>query len=168
MVRFMQDALMAYFDGEKNAGLVLAAIGLAVFMAAALLFPAKWGLRSFAVTLAVFALLEIAVGVGLYVRTGPQVGALLARMEPDAAGTFAEERARMARIQRNFVALQYTWLAVVTVAALIAVTQKSRLWLSGIALGVLWNAALFLAFDLVAERRGAAYLAAIAERGGRV
>ena len=163
----MQDAVMAYFDGEKNAGLVLTAIGVAVITAAGLLFHPKWGLRSFAVTLALFALLELAIGVGLYVRTGPQVSALLARMGSDAPAVAAEEEARMARIQRNFVVLQYTWLVVITVVALIAVTQKSRFWVSGIALGVLVNAALFLAFDLVAERRGAAYLAAIAERGGR-
>lgn len=42
-----------------------------------------------------------------------------------------------------------------------------RFWMSRIALGVLHNAAVLLAFDLVAERRGAAYLAAIQAQASR-
>jgi hypothetical protein len=55
----------------------------------------------------------------------------------------------------------YVELALIVVSALISVAPKSRPSLTGIALGLLVNAALLLAFDLVAERRGAAYLTAI-------
>jgi hypothetical protein len=68
----MQDALTVYFDGEKYAGLLLAGIAGSVMIAAAIMFRSSAGLRSFAVTLGVLALAEIALGVGLYVRTGPQ------------------------------------------------------------------------------------------------
>jgi hypothetical protein len=68
----MQDALTVYFDGEKYAGLLLAGIAGSVMIAAAIMFRSGAGLRSFAVTLGVLALAEIALGVGLYVRTGPQ------------------------------------------------------------------------------------------------
>lgn len=162
----MHDVLLTYFNGEKNGGLLLIGIGV-VGVAAAVLFQARWGLRSFAVTLGVFALAEIALGLGLYLRTGPQVASLLRLLDTDVARFFSEEGARMVRVQRNFVVVQYAELAVIAIAAITAVAQKNRLWLSGIALGLLLHAAFLLAFDIVAERRGAAYLAAIEAQGDR-
>jgi len=161
----MQDALLAYFNGEKNSGLLLTGLGVIGIAAAALFSQPRWGLRSFAVTLAIFALVEIALGIGLYVRTGPQVTGLLAQLGSDAARFFSDEGARMARVQRNFVVVQYVEVAVITIGAIVAVAQKGRFWHSGIALGFVINAALLLAFDLVAERRGAGYVAAIEARG---
>jgi len=43
---------MTYFNGEKNGGLILAGLRLAGLAAAAFLLQPRWGLRSFAVTLA--------------------------------------------------------------------------------------------------------------------
>jgi len=129
-----------------------------------LFWPARWGLRSFAVTLGVLALIEITIGVGLYLRTGPQVNGLVAQLGSDAARFFADDAARMARVQRNFVVVQFIEVAVIVLAAIPALALKNRFWIAGIVLGLLLNAALLLAFDLVAERRGAAYLAAIEAR----
>jgi hypothetical protein len=162
----MQDAMETYFTGERNAGLVLAVLGVVGLTAAVLLYPARWGLRSFAVTLGVMAVIEIAIGVGLYARTGPQVSGLLALFGSDAARFFSTEGARMARVQRNFVIVEYAEVAVILLATVTALTLKHRLTLSGIALGLLLNTAVLLAFDVVAERRGAAYLAALEARGG--
>jgi len=43
----------------------------------------------------------------------------------------------------------------------VAISQKARPGLTGIALGLLVSAAFLLAFDVVAESRGEAYLAAM-------
>jgi len=51
--------------------------------------------------------------------------------------------------------------ALMIVSAVVAITQKGRPGLTGVALGLLVSAAFLLAFDLVVERRGEAYLAAI-------
>ncbi|MGH7710059.1 MAG: hypothetical protein ACREOG_02185 [Gemmatimonadaceae bacterium] len=158
----MQDALMIYFNGEKNAGLFLTALGIICLATAALFYQARWEMRSFAVTLAIIALVELAIGLGLYLRTGSQAIGLLAQLGTDAAG-FLPGRGRMARVQRNFVVIQYVELAVIVIAAVVAVSQKSRFWVSGIALAFLVHASLLLAFDLVAERRGARYLALVRE-----
>ena len=157
----MQDALLTYFNGEKNAGLLLIGIGIAALAAAAIFFQPRSDLRSFAVTLAVLALIEIAIGLGLYLRTGPQVANLLTLLDSNVVQFFSEEGPRMIRVQRNFVVIQYVEVAVIVLAAIIALAQKSRFRLSGIALALLLHAAFLLAFDLVAERRGAIYLAAI-------
>jgi hypothetical protein len=122
----MQATLTTYFEGEKSAGLLIAAIG-----------------------------------VGLHLRTGPQVSSLIAQLGSDGARFFADEGARMARAQRNFVIIQYVELAVIVTAAIAAFALKNRFSLTGIALGLLCHAAFLLAFDLVAERRGDIYLTAL-------
>jgi hypothetical protein len=160
----MHDILTTYFNGEKNAGLLLIAVGAIGLAAAGLFFPARWGLRSLAVTLGILALAEIALGVGLYLRTGPQVNDLMAQLGSEPARFYAEEGARMARVQRTFVVIEYVELAVILASAIVAITQKHRPTLMGIALGLLISGAFLLAFDLVAERRGAVYVTALRDR----
>jgi len=160
----MHDAITIYFNGEKNAGLFIAAIGAAIVVAALVLFRARADFRSFALTLGIVALVEIAIGVGLYLRTDPQVGRLRGQFDSSPSSFYRDERARMVRVQRNFVVIEYVEVALIVVTAIVAIARKSNATLTGVALGLLINAALLLAFDLIAERRGAAYLAEI-ERG---
>jgi hypothetical protein len=162
----MQDALMVYFDGEKYAGLLLAGVAVAVMIAAVIMFRAGPGLRPFAVTLAAAALAEIVLGVGLYLRTGPQVRRLDEQLRSDAPNYYAAETARMTRVQRNFVVVEYVELFVIIAASVAAVSLKTRSGPAGVALGLLISASVLLAFDVFAERRGAEYLTAIAN-GGR-
>jgi hypothetical protein len=150
-----------YFNGEKSAGLFLAAIGIAVVVAATVLFRARPDYRSFAITLGLVALVEVAIGAGLYLKTDSQVGRLRAHLDSNAATFYADEGARMTRVQRNFVLIEYVEVALILVAAVVAVVRKGSHTVTGIALGLLINAALLLAFDLLAERRGAVYLAVI-------
>jgi hypothetical protein len=157
----MQDAMTIYFDGEKSAGLFLAGIAAVALAAAVLMFRSRADLRSFAVTAGLLALVQIAIGVGLYLRTDPQVSRLDAQLRSEAPRYFAEEGARMTRVQRTFVIIEYAELAIIVASAVVAIAQKSRPGLTGVALGLLVNAAWLLAFDLIAERRGAIYLAAI-------
>jgi len=53
------------------------------------------------------------------------------------------------------------WLFLIASAAAVAIWQKQRVDIGGIALGILINTAIFLAFDIIAERRGSHYLAAL-------
>jgi hypothetical protein len=154
----MHDALMLYFDGEKHAGLYLAAAGAVIIVFAAVLLRPP---RSFAVTLVVLAIAEIALGVGLYLRTGPQVSRLVAQLGSEPAHFHSEENVRMERVQRNFIIVEYVELSMIILSAILAVTQKNRPMIAGIALGLLIHTALLLAFDLIAERRGAVYLRSI-------
>jgi hypothetical protein len=91
--------------------------------------------------------------------------ALLSQLGADSARFFTDETTRMARVQVNFIMIQYVELAVIVIAAITAIALKNRFWLSGIALGLLCHAACLLAFDIVAERRGAVYVAAIEANG---
>ncbi len=162
----MQDALTVYFDGERYAGLLLAGVAAVVMITAFIMFRAGAGLRPFAITLGIAALAQIAVGVGLYLRTGPQVGRLVDQLRSDAASFYSAEATRMSRVQRNFVVIEYVELVIIVATAVAAVLLKTRPGAAGVALGLLISAAVLLAFDIVAERRGTAYLAAIAAGRG--
>ncbi|HEY0136882.1 MAG TPA: hypothetical protein VGB85_22525, partial [Nannocystis sp.] len=81
----MQDQVLAYFAGERQAGMLAALLGALALAAAGVLFQPRWELRSLAVTLGLMGLLELTVGLGLLVRTGPQVSQLLAQLGADAA-----------------------------------------------------------------------------------
>jgi hypothetical protein len=123
------------------------------------MFPARWGLRALAITIGVWAVLEIAVGAGLYVKTGPQVEKLVAQLGSSASELYAAEIPRMTKVQKNFVVLEIVWLCAIVVCAATSVWKKANPTVSGIALGILVHVSVFLAFDIVAERRGAVYLA---------
>ena len=157
-VTIMHDAFTLYFNGEKFAGLFIAGVGLVAIVAAALLFRS---LRAFSVTLLILALIEIALGVGLYLRTGTQVRRLEAQLASDEGGFRAVETARMIRVQRNFVFIEWAEVAIIIVSGLVAVGLKYRPVAVGVALGLLIHASVLLAFDLVAERRGAVYWSAL-------
>lgn len=158
----MQDALTIYFDGEKHAGLFLAGVGAAGVIAAAVMFSrGRADFRSFAVTLGVVAVAQIALGIGLYLRTGPQVSRLMGQLGSEPARFQTDEGARMMRVQRNFVVIEYVEVVLIIVSAVAAVAGKNRPGLAGVALGLLIGAACVLAFDIVAERRGGVYLSAL-------
>jgi hypothetical protein len=161
----MRDALLLYFAGEKHAGLLAALVGAVALAAALMLWSPRWGLRPFAVALGIIGLVELAIGVGLYLKTGPQVERLVAQLEREPARLYADEGARMAKVQRNFVYLEYGWIVLVVGAAVTAVAAKERHGLSSVALALALQGSFFLAFDLVAERRGAVYLAALRSPG---
>ena len=154
----MHDAFTIYFNGEKSAGLFLAGVGVVAIVAAAVLLRE---LRAFSITLIVVALIEIAIGVGLYLRTGPQVRRLEAQLATDEAGFRVVENARMTRVQRNFVRIEIAEVAIIIVSGLVAFAFKNRPAASGVALALLLHASVLLAFDLVAEKRGKVYWSAL-------
>jgi hypothetical protein len=156
----MQDALTLYFNREKYAGLFLAGIAIGVMVAAVIMLRTG-PFRPFPVTMAIVALAEIGLGIGLYLRTGPQVRRLEEQLRLDAAAFHSAESSRMARVQRNFVVIEYAELIVIVVAAATAVLMKTRPGPAGVALGLAISASVLLAFDVYAERRGAEYVSAL-------
>jgi len=160
----MRQVMFGYFAGEKHAALALVAAAIVSFTAAVVLFAPRWELRPLAVTLGIFSLVFLAIGVGLHQRTGPQVDELAARLASEPGRFYSEETLRMIKVQRNFLIIEYVELGIIVASAIAAVACKHRPAFLGVALGFLVNAAFLLAFDLVAERRGAVYLAALETR----
>lgn len=157
----MLPIMTQYFEGEKNGALLFTFVGLMVLVTACLLFPLRLDLRAFAITLFVWSLLELAIGIGLYVRTGPQVASLATQLSQASAAFYSAEGQRMANVQRNFAVIEAVWLVLILGSSVAAWVFKRRMDVSGIALGILINASFFLAFDMIAERRGAIYFEAL-------
>ena len=65
----MPDELTTYFGGEKSGGLVLAIVGAVMLISAVVFFPSRLELRSFAITIGVWSLLQLGIGIGLFVKT---------------------------------------------------------------------------------------------------
>src|SRR5690349_18352531 len=122
----MQQAILEYFSGEKNAGILVAVIGAAAIAAAIVLIQPRWELKALAIVLGVLGLLELGVGIGLVIKTGPQVEGLLTLLKSDAARMQAEEAARMTRVQATFTMLQYTWVVLIAGALTVAIAMKAR------------------------------------------
>lgn len=100
------------------------------------------------------------IGAGLYLRTGPQVESVLARLAGES-GTVGAELTRMTRVQRNFLIIQFVELVVIITAAIVAMSFKHRVSTNSVALGLLCHAAFLFAFDIIVERRGAAYISVL-------
>lgn len=161
----MHDVVLEYFTGEKYAGLLVALVGLLAMIVSVFLFQPRHELRPFAVVLALMGLLELVVGVGLWMKTGPQVDTLLALHSSDPARMLADEGARMTRVQATFVRLEIVWLALIAISAVIALTQRGRPVLWCASLGFFLHASFLFVFDSIAERRGAVYLTALTHNG---
>lgn len=160
----MHDALVTYLSGQRQASLLLTGIGVLGLAAAAIFAQSRWGLRGFAITLAACALFDIAFGVFFYLRASGQLTTLLRELALNVDRFIATEGTRMGTVHANFVRVNYVWFAVTVTAAAVALLNKSRPRVLDIALGILVNASILLAGDLMGERRAAKYVTAIEMR----
>ncbi len=150
------DALHQYFAGERDGGVLLAALGVAALAFAWWLRADGGAFRSMLYPLAIVGLLELAVGVGLAAKAGPQVARLEQAFAADAIAARATEGARMAEVQRNFVRIKLVETTLV-LAALAMVMLGRREVLIAVGMGLALQGAVMLSFDVFAERRGVAY-----------
>lgn len=158
MTETMRAAITAYFQGEKMAGAMVLPIGLA-FAACGLwvfLRGAEWKHTSW--PLWVGAVVQIGIGVVLYLRSDGQAQALI-----DHADRLTAEAQRMAGVLRTFTILKIVWVALIA-ACVAAPYLIQKAWVRPVAVGIIANAALVLLFDIIADARARVYLAALEAR----
>lgn len=156
------ESLVIYFQGEKSAGLVLAVIGVMALAWGGLILRGGAGdLRGVLWPVMLIGALQLAIGVGLYARTDRQVAALQAQLAREPAVFFAAETPRMQKVQRNFVWIEVVEVALFVVGVGLAMGMKSSPVPWGVGTGLALQAGVMFAFDLLAERRGAAWLDAL-------
>lgn len=153
--------VVAYFGGERAAGLVLIGIA-AVAIEVAVTVWRKSGTvqaNSAAVVLALVAAIQLIVGGVVFVRA-PQQQAEVVRavQEGDRPRILSQEIPRLKQVVERFAV--YRWieigLLVFAVAAVLFARSGSR-W-RGVGAGLAPQAALMLLFDHLAEQRAQAYL----------
>jgi len=157
----MREAMLGYFQAEKQEALIFLAAGLVALAVSAALLRGGGPWRAMAWPLGAVALIQVAVGGGVFLRTDGQVAALSQRLDADPAACRAEETARMDRVMTGF--RNYKAIEVALLAAGIALTflfpQRQSLYAAGV--GLVLQPAFMLVLDLFAEHRGRAYLDAL-------
>jgi hypothetical protein len=106
--------------------------------------------------LAIVGLLQLALGIGLYMRTPGQVAELRAGFDSNPQKTAEAELLRMRRVNRNFVWIEVVEGVFLLVGFGLVLGMKGRP-AAAVGLGLLLESAAMLAFDVFAERRGEAY-----------
>jgi hypothetical protein len=153
------EPLLRYFQGEKQGGVVCAAMGLVALALSVGVWRAGSELRTMALPLGIVALAQLGIGIGLTLRTPRQVAALTARFgaEPEAAR--AAEVTRMRRVNRAFAIIEIAEVAIIAASLLLILALRGRPAVQGVAMGLLLQASALLVFDLLAEKRAHAYTA---------
>lgn len=162
----MLDTLTAYFHGEKQGAIALMILGGAALTAAIVLVATRSDYRAMAIPLGLIALLQIAIGIGLYARTDPQVASLVGQATADAPAMIAAELARMTKVMASFGVIKIIELVIFAIGVGLTYAFAHRPAIHAIGIGLIIQAAVMLAFDLTAERRAAPYVEALQQARG--
>jgi hypothetical protein len=158
--------MRTYFAGEMGEAWFWRGFGVAgVAAGIGTLASDDVGLKFMSIPLLVFGAVQLALGVGLSLRTPPQVAALSMQLGSDPAAFAAAERTRMARVNRGFVVYRLVELLVLTAGAFTAgigwVGDNPRAL--GLGLGLAVESLVFLGLDFFADRRAHGYERALLE-----
>lgn len=158
----MQAAMVAYFSAEKQESLLFVLVGVAAIAASAFLLARRHRLRAMAYPLIAVALIQIAVGGSVYLRTDAQVATLQAQLVLAPAAYRAEELARMDKVSAGFRLYKGIEIALIAAGAvMIAAGVRRRQALVAAGIGLVLQASIMLVLDLFAERRAEQYIEAI-------
>ena len=154
------DTISTYFNAERAESMLFIAVGVLALAASGwcLIVLRKPFFNGMAISLSVVAVLQLIVGVTIYLRS-PQDAARVQQMlqtAPDRLQT--EEVPRMQAVMRNFrIYLGVEVALLILGLALLAFAAPGGL-LRGAAMGLALQAVFTAALDLVATRRGDGYL----------
>jgi hypothetical protein len=152
--------LKEYFAGEMSESYAWAGLGVVGLATSIPLFATNDRIgRPFSVPVMALSLVQLALGIGLWVRTPGQVKRLSAQLAEDPAAFAVAERARMAGVNRGFKVYRIVELALAFGGAGIAATGAlghDDGWV-GAGLGLVVECVAFLVLDFFADARGASY-----------
>ncbi|MCA9584351.1 MAG: hypothetical protein KC657_03230 [Myxococcales bacterium] len=153
-----------YFDGEKSEAWVFAGVGAGALGAGAALYAAGDARRrGVAYPLAAVGLVELAAGLVLLWRTDAQVHDLQLQLGQSPAAFREAELARMKKVEREFVWLEVTELALTVVGLGLATYGgfAQEPLVAGLGTGLAAQSAIMLTFDHFAAERARRYTRAL-------
>lgn len=154
--------LRHYFAEEVKESWAFVAAAVLALAAGAWLWRTQSAFKHALWPLAAVACIQAAVGGAILLRTPRQVAALEAQLASDPAGLKSAESLRVLRVLDAFRFYKLLEIALIVTAMGLALFMPHHEAARGWALGLLLQASLMLAADLVAEHRAQAYLEAIA------
>jgi hypothetical protein len=157
----MINPISNYFSAEKQESVIFITVGLMAIGLSIWLWMNGHRLKSMAYPLVVIALMQLVVGVTIYLRTDTQTATLIAQLQEEPARLKIEESRRMQKVMKNFSIYKAIEMMLLLLGlGLIAFFQRFDL-AAGIGTGLVLQAALTLTLDIFAEIRGSIYLSAL-------
>ncbi len=156
-------AMQQYFAGEQAEGYAWFALGApALAVGGALAQRGGDGALGAGIPLLAFGAIQLAAGLWLIGVTEPRVAGLRRELA-DGAPVVAREAARMRGVERSFVVLRWSEIALAAAGAAtgIAGAATGRDLLTGIGFAVAVESAIMLLLDGLAARRARRYAAAL-------
>jgi hypothetical protein len=157
----MINHMSSYFAAEKQESLIFIAVGLLAIGISVWLWMNGHRLKSMAYPLVVVALMQMAVGASVYLRTGTQLSTLSAQLNANPAALKVEETNRMQTVLKNFSIYKAVEMVLLIVGVVMIAFLQRYDMAAGIGVGLVLQAAFTLTLDIFAEARGADYLSAI-------
>ena len=157
-VNEMHAAIITYFKAEKRESLLFMAVGFAAITASVFLWRTGSPWQGMAWPLVAIALIQIVVGSTVYFRTDSQVLGLHTQLAADPGGYVETELPRMEAVRRSFNLYKGIEIALLIAGVAGYFFFRERQTLFAVSLGLMLQAALMLALDLVAERRADVYM----------
>lgn len=157
----MSKDMTRYFTAEKQESLLFIAVGLLAIGIAAWLWMNGHRLRSMAYPLVAIALMQIAVGGSVYLRTDAQLSALRVQLQTNPAALKVEETSRMQTVMKNFSLYKAVEMVLFIMGVGVIACLQRHDMVAGIGVGLVLQAAFTLTLDIFAQARGADYLSAL-------
>lgn len=149
--------LTEYFAAERQGGFLLVAMALAGLGFAIFLWIARSAFLAMAWPVVVFAVIQLAIGLTVALRTPAQVTALEHGMASTAAATVASETARMQKINANFRFFKAIEVALIAIGLALVLLFPVPGTVSAVGLGLALEAVVLLVFDSFAHHRALSY-----------
>jgi hypothetical protein len=157
----MTEQMIAYFSAEKNEALLFMIAGLAAIAVSAYLAFTGSAYRGMIYPLTAVALIQLAVGGGVFFRTEAQLAGLQSQLRDDPHGLQKTELARMATVMRNFNYYKALEIGLLAAGVILVLVWPGKQTLYAVGIGLIIQSALMLTLDLFAEQRGREYIAAL-------
>ncbi|MCI0389833.1 MAG: hypothetical protein MOB07_13880 [Acidobacteria bacterium] len=154
----MREAILSYFMAEKYGAMILLFAGLATIGTAIALVATRSSYRGMAAPLALFALIEVGIGGGVWARTDGQVAGLLDEFSRAPSAMVRGELSRMGPVMRNFEIVKIVEIAVFALGVTLAYACRRNDFAFAAGVGCVLQASLPLVFDLIAARRAEVYV----------
>lgn len=154
------DTVSTYFTAERTESLVFIAVGLLALIASAacVITLRKPLFNGMALTLSVVAMLQLIVGITICQRSPQDTARVQQILQSEPERIQSEELPRMRVVMRNFRIYLGVEVALLILALVVIPFAAPGGFMRGAAIGLALQAVFTAVLDLVATRRGEAYL----------
>lgn len=163
----MLDQMLVYFAAEKREALLFVGFGMTALLLGLGVLAVRERFSPFlqgvAYPLVAVAMIQVAVGANVYLRTDDQLSALQTQLEQAPDVFKAEESARMRVVNRNFDLYKRLEIGLLLIGVACAAfgAARDRGLLAGVGTGLVVQGGLMLVLDFFAEARADVYTAAL-------